>query len=429
MRDVHLNNETCGGNGSVVRLWCGSQSAVCVVSGDQPVFNTHLDNNNQTTDLQIHTSYNLWLGLTLALLSAFLIGGSVILKKKALLRLARNGQTRAGDGGHGYLKDWLWWGGLLTMGAGEVCNFVAYMFAPATLVTPLGALSVLISAVLSSHLLGEMLNVVGKLGCLLCILGSILLVIHAPQEWEVTSLEDMTNKLLEPGFLVYMSVVLVLCAVLVLYFSPRVGRSNILIYISICSLLGAFTVSSVKGLAIVINTVFYDIAVLANPLTWILLLTLVVSIITQVNYLNKSLDTFNTLLVYPIYYVLFTSVVLCSSIILFQEWRSMAIVDVVTTLGAFVVIVVGVAMLHFFRDLQVTMKELTNQLTLTVEREELAGEVSANVQPGGAAGVAAGGGGGRSRNTKEDKYGLMDNMMIESLPPMREDGPRVFIIS
>lgn len=417
MRDVHLANETCS-NGSVVRLWCGSQSTLCVVSGDQPLFFTHLDNNH-TTDLQTHNSYNLWLGLTLALLSAFLIGGSVILKKKALLRLASTGHTRAGDGGHGYLKDWLWWGGLLTMGAGEVCNFAAYMFAPATLVTPLGALSVIISAVLSSHLLGEKLNLVGKLGCFLCILGSVLLVIHAPQEQEVTSLQDMTDKLLEPGFLVYMSMVLVLCAVLVLYFSPRVGHSNILVYISICSLLGAFTVSSVKGLAIVINTMVYDISVLASPLTWILLLTLVVSIITQVNYLNKSLDTFNTLLVYPIYYVLFTSVVLCSSIILFQEWRSMAVVDVVTTLGSFLVIVVGVAMLHMFKDLQVTMTELTSQLSLPVEREEPAEATSAN-------GVAREAG---RRNKKEDKYGLMDNMVIESLPPMREEGPRVFIIS
>uniref|UniRef100_UPI0037E7E912 magnesium transporter NIPA4 n=1 Tax=Semicossyphus pulcher TaxID=241346 RepID=UPI0037E7E912 len=425
MRDVRLDNETCS-NGSMVRLWCGSQSAVCVVTGDPPLFNTHLNNGNHTTDLQAQSSYNLWLGLTLALLSAFLIGGSVILKKKALLRLASNGHTRAGDGGHGYLKDWLWWGGLLTMGAGEACNFAAYMFAPATLVTPLGALSVLISAVLSSHLLGEVLNVVGKLGCLLCVLGSILLVIHAPQEQEVTSLQDMTNKLLEPGFLVYMSAVLLLCAVLMVYFSPRFGRSNILVYISICSLLGAFTVSSVKGLAIAINTVFYDISVLASPLTWILLLTLIVSVVTQVNYLNKSLDTFNTLLVYPIYYVLFTSVVLSTSIILFQEWRSMATVDVVTTLGAFAVIVVGVAMLHLFRDLQVTMKELTNQLTQPVQREELEVEVSTNGRAGGGGGRAGGGG---SRNKKEDKYGLMDNMMIESLPPMREEGPRVFIIS
>lgn len=71
------------------------------------------------------------------------------------------------------------------------------------------------------------------------------------------------------------------------------------------------------------------------------------------NYLNKSLDTFNTLLVYPIYYVLFTSVVLSTSIILFQEWSSMSAVDIVTTLGSFLVIVVGVAMLHLFREMQV----------------------------------------------------------------------------
>ncbi|XP_035034613.1 magnesium transporter NIPA4 [Hippoglossus stenolepis] len=416
MRDVYLQNETCT-NASVLRLWCSSMSTVCSFSGDQTVLHTQLNNSSHTTDV---SSYNLWLGLTLALMSALLIGGSVILKKKALLRLADTGHTRAGDGGHGYLKDWLWWGGLLTMGAGEACNFVAYMFAPATLVTPLGALSVLISAVLSSYLLGEVLNVVGKLGCLLCVLGSILLVIHAPEEQEVTSLQDMTDKLLDPGFLVYVSAVLLLCAVLVLYFSPRFGRSNILVYISICSLLGAFTVSSVKGLAIAINTVFYDVSVLTSPLTWILLLTLIVSIVTQVNYLNKSLDTFNTLLVYPIYYVLFTSVVLSTSIILFHEWTSMTAVDVVTTLGAFVVIVVGVAMLHFFKELQVTMKQLTNQLSQPVEGEGLAEEISANGEGGGNEG---------GRRKKEDKYGLMDNMVIESLPPMREDPPRVFIIS
>lgn len=79
------------------------------------------------------------------------------------------------------------------------------------------------------------------------------------------------------------------------------------------------------------------------------------------NYLNKSLDTFNTLLVYPIYYVLFTSVVLSTSIILFQEWRSMAAVDVATTLGAFVVIVVGVAMLHLFKELQVGLIHVNSQ--------------------------------------------------------------------
>lgn len=72
--------------------------------------------------------------------------------------------------------------------------------------------------------------------------------------------------------------------------------------------------------------------------------------------------------------------------------------------------------------LQMTMSQLTNQLAQPVEREEPADEVSANRRAGRE------GDGGR-RNKKEDKYGLMDNMVIESLPPMREEGPRVFIIS
>lgn len=415
MLDVHLKNETCS-NGSV-RVWCGPHSAVCLVTGDQTLFSFLQLSNSTNTDVDENNNYNLWLGLCLALLSAVLIGVSVILKKKALLRLASNGNTRAGEGGHGYLKDWLWWGGLLTMGAGEACNFAAYAFAPATLVTPLGALSVLISAVLSSYLLGEVLNILGKLGCLLCVLGSILLVIHAPQEQEVTSLQEMTDKLLEPGFLVYASVVLLLSVILIVHVSPRYGPSNILVYIGICSLLGAFTVSSVKGLAIVIKTCFYDYKVLANPLTWILLVTLIVSVVTQVNYLNKSLDSFNTLMVYPIYYVLFTSVVLCTSIILFQEWSSMSAVDVVTTVGAFLIIVLGVAMLHLFRELQMTLKQLTQQLSQPTESTRRPTDGSSNQT------IAA------RKDKKEDKYGLMDNMVIESLPPMREDGPRVFIIS
>ncbi|XP_010771591.1 probable magnesium transporter NIPA2, partial [Notothenia coriiceps] len=203
-------------------------------------------------------------------------------------------------------------------------------------------------------------------------------------------------------FLVYLSAVLLLCSVLVFYFSPRVGRSNILVYISVCSLLGAFTVASVKGLAIAINTVVGDVSVLKNPLTWILLVTLIVSIVTQVNYLNKSLDTFNTLMVYPIYYVLFTSVVLSTSIILFQEWRSMKPVDVVTTLGSFLVIVVGVAMLHFFKELQCTMKQRDpNSFGLRSETGGAAEEVSANAQhrqqqQSRAAAAAV------SRNKKED---------------------------
>jgi len=45
---------------------------------------------------------------------------------------------------------------------GEVFNFAAYAFAPASVVTPLGALSVIVAAILSSKYLNEQLNLLAK---------------------------------------------------------------------------------------------------------------------------------------------------------------------------------------------------------------------------------------------------------------------------
>jgi hypothetical protein len=44
----------------------------------------------------------------------------------------------------------------------------------------------------------------------------------------------------------------------------------------------------------------------------------VVCLLTQMNYLNKSLDMFNTAIVSPIYYVMFTLLTIIASVIMFQ---------------------------------------------------------------------------------------------------------------
>ncbi|CAN6444978.1 unnamed protein product [Victoria cruziana] len=82
-------------------------------------------------------------GLVLALSSSFFIGASFIIKKKGLKKAGASG-VRAGSGGYSYLYEPLWWAGMITMIVGEIANFAAYAFAPAILVTPLGALSIII---------------------------------------------------------------------------------------------------------------------------------------------------------------------------------------------------------------------------------------------------------------------------------------------
>ncbi|XP_042308801.1 magnesium transporter NIPA4 [Sceloporus undulatus] len=356
-------NRSCA-EGSLFTLTCLSHQVVCQVienisSAASPSKNLTL---NTDWTVQIEDKYGFYIGLALAIISSFLVGSSVILKKKGLCRLVEKGGTRAGDGGHGYLKDWLWWAGLLTMGGGEAANFAAYAFAPATIVTPLGALSVLISAILSSYLLGERLNLLGKLGCMLSIVGSTVLVIHAPEEEEVTTLDEMSSKLKEPGFLVYAGILLVICLVLIFFLAPRYGQTNILIYLTICSVIGAFSVSSVKGLGIAIKGFFAHRPVLQHPLTWILVLTLVASITTQINYLNKALDIFNTSMVFPIYYVLFTTIVITTSVILFKEWVTMSVVDIIGTVCGFFTIILGVFLLHAFKDMDFSLRNLPQTL-------------------------------------------------------------------
>lgn len=73
--------------------------------------------DNGTSDsswiTRLENSYGFYIGLGLAVFSSFLIGSSVILKKKGLLRLVEKGGTRAGKafvGEGGGRKDHLFLG-------------------------------------------------------------------------------------------------------------------------------------------------------------------------------------------------------------------------------------------------------------------------------------------------------------------------------
>lgn len=108
-----------------------------------------------------------------------------------MVQISLGSGRRAANGGYGYLTNWLWWFGLSLskifliknkfftvkfysflyfdlhfffspVAFGEVFNFAAYAFAPASVVTPLGAISVIVAAILSSKYLNEQLNLLAK---------------------------------------------------------------------------------------------------------------------------------------------------------------------------------------------------------------------------------------------------------------------------
>ena len=138
-----------------------------------------------------------YVGLALAVTSSLGIGASFVITKKGLNAAAQQ-HGFEGDG-FAYLKNPIWWAGIVTMVVGEVCNFGAYAFAPAILVTPLGALSVLIGAVLGSYFLGEQLGILGRVGCATCLIGSAVIVLHAPPDKDLKNIDQLLDFALKPG--------------------------------------------------------------------------------------------------------------------------------------------------------------------------------------------------------------------------------------
>ncbi|ONM35890.1 putative magnesium transporter NIPA4 [Zea mays] len=316
-------------------------------------------------------------GLVLALSSSFFIGASFIVKKKGLKKAGASG-VRAGVGGYSYLYEPLWWAGMITMIVGEVANFAAYAFAPAILVTPLGALSIIISAALADIMLKEKLHIFGILGCVLCVVGSTTIVLHAPQERTIESVAEVWDLATEPAFLSYAAIVLAATFVLIYYFIPRYGQTHIMVYIGVCSLVGSLSVMSVKALGIALKLTFSGMNQLIYPQTWLFTIVVVACIVTQMNYLNKALDTFNTAVVSPIYYTMFTSLTILASVIMFkvtfvfyfclpyflrrvqkilffrylhQDWDRQNPTQIVTEMCGFVTILSGTFLLHKTKDM------------------------------------------------------------------------------
>ncbi|WVZ01662.1 hypothetical protein V8G54_022468 [Vigna mungo] len=288
-------------------------------------------------------------GLILAMSSSAFIGSSFILKKKGLKRAAARG-TRAGVGGYTYLLEPLWWAGMVTMIIGEIANFVAYIYAPAVLVTPLGALSIIVSAVLSHFLLKERLPKMGVMGCVSCIVGSIVIVIHAPQEQTPSSVQEIWDLATQPAFLIYVMATVSVVLVLIIHFEPRYGQNNMLVYLGICSLVGSLTVVSIKAIGIAIKLTLDGISQIAYPQTWFFLSVATICVITQLNYLNRALDTFNATIVSPVYYVMFTTLTIIASAIMFKDWSGQDVSSITSEICGFITVLSGTIILHMTRE-------------------------------------------------------------------------------
>ncbi|KXH63650.1 hypothetical protein CSAL01_10921 [Colletotrichum salicis] len=368
------------------------------------------------------------IGISLAVASGAFIGTSFVIKKVGLLKANEKYNEAPGEG-YGYLKNAWWWTGMSLMIVGEICNFVAYAFTDAILVTPLGALSVVLTAILSAIFLKERLSMVGKVACFLCIVGSVVIVMNAPENSAVANIQQMQSYVIQPGFLSYAGVILVGSAITAWYAGPRWGNKNMLVYISICSWVGGLSVVATQGLGAAIVAQAGGEAQFNKWFTYVLLVFVIGTLLTEIIYLNKALNLFNAALVTPTYYVYFTSTTIITSAVLFRGFKGTP-TAIITVVNGFLTICAGVVLLQLSKsakdvpDTAVFAGDL-NQIHTIAEQEQPETEPKADAIRGAAA-IVRRFSSARQKMEEDEFKRLQEEKMRESLEPVSEDGQPVY---
>ncbi|KAJ6529624.1 magnesium transporter NIPA-domain-containing protein [Mycena capillaripes] len=287
-----------------------------------------------------------YMGLALAVVGSIAIGLSSVITKMGLIAAGDGKTTKTATDDLSYLRNSIWWAGMGALVLGEAANFAAYTFAPPIMVTPLGAISVIAGAILAAVMLKERLGHMGRVGCALCILGSSIIVLHAPEDQEIETITQFLEYAVAPGFLLYCFTVCVFSLVMIYGVAPRHGRTNPLVYVSIASLVGSVSVMFVKGICIAVRLTFAGHNQFLNPSTYIFGVVSGFCILVQLNYANRALDIFSVNLINPMYYVGFCSATIVASLILFKGFNTTSASNTVSLLCGFIVTFLGVHILN-----------------------------------------------------------------------------------
>lgn len=185
-----------------------------------------------------------------------------------------------------------------------------------------------------------------------------LFITHAQMPFIFLCLVYFILSILITAILTIFAVFIVAAGIGIIFFAPRWGQTNVVVYVFICSTLGALTVMGVKGMGVAIRQTIEGEQQFTNWLTYVMLVVVIIDILFQLHFLNKALDTFNTAVVTPTYYVLFNTAVAICSLTLFNEFEKLTVYDIIGEICGFFVIVNGIFMLNAFKDMDITLRNL-----------------------------------------------------------------------
>ncbi|RPB04043.1 DUF803-domain-containing protein [Choiromyces venosus 120613-1] len=218
-----------------------------------------------------------------------------------------------------YLSSPYWWLGLVLMSIGECGNFLAYGFAPASIVSPLGVVALISNCVIAPVMLKEPFRGRDFIGVVVSICGVVIVVWSAEKEEVKLGPDEILKAISQTAFEVYFGIT---CGLIVLfmYLSSKYGRKYIFIDLGLVGLFGGYTVLSTKGISSLLSSSFYRI--FTYPIAYPFAIVLVTTAVLQVKYVNRALQRFDSTQVIPTQFVLFTISVILGSAILYRDFET-----------------------------------------------------------------------------------------------------------
>ena len=258
-------------------------------------------------------------------------------RKRSSSRASQDHGDEKMDTEHGtsYLRSPLWWLGITLMTVGEAGNFLAYGFAPASIVSPLGVVALISNCIIAPCLLRERFRQQDFWGVLIAIGGVVTVVLSAKNSEDRMGPHAIWHAITRWEFQLYMGLT-VGAMVLLMWLSPKYGDRTVLIDLGLVALfgelssvlhraplticLGGYTALSTKGVASLLSGTLWR--ALTFPISYLLAFVLVATALLQIRYLNKALQRFNSTQVIPTQFVLFTISVIVGSAVLYRDFES-----------------------------------------------------------------------------------------------------------
>lgn len=258
-----------------------------------------------------------------------------------------------------YLRSSYWWAGILLMILGEAGNFLAYGFAPASVISPLGVVAIISNCLIAPIMLGETLRGRDLMGVLISIIGTVVIVISFHSSEKTIGPDDIFNMIATTTFFIYTAVTTIIIIVLI-WMSETCGANSILIDVGLVGLFGrepifisiivyhkltqgesgGYTALCTKGLSSLLSLTLWHI--IAFPITYALLIVLILTALMQIRYINRALQRFDSTQVIPTQFVAFTICVIIGSAVVYRDFESATLKEAANFLGGCVLTFFGV---------------------------------------------------------------------------------------